>query len=174
MKSLGRPRKAFEVSASGRVALLACGFLLWLCAADAAPPGSAAATSPEMAATYQQYGASQAVRVGDTLYIGGIVAMDASGATIAPDDGRRQAEVIYTTIRQLLKAHGADARHVVSERLYISNYEQYWLGAPVRQQFYDEAGADYPATVGFQVAALSSPDFVFEVQLTADLRALAD
>lgn len=133
----------------------------------AAERGSESHTSDAMAATYAKYGASQAVRAGDFLHIGGIVAMDEGGATVAPHDGAGQAVVIYDQVRKLLAVHGLDAKSVVSEALYITNYDEYWKAAPVRQKFYDEAGAAYPSTVGFQVVALSAPDYVFEVKIVA-------
>lgn len=135
----------------------------------AAQPGSVSSTSDALGEVYKQYGASQAVRSGDMLYIGGIVAMADDGSTIAPHDGVKQAEVIYQFIRTLLKKHGATARNVVSETLYIKNYPEYWKGAPVRQKFYDEVGAAYPSTVGFEVVSLSAEDYVFEVQMVVNL-----
>ena len=135
----------------------------------AAQPGSVSSSSEALGAVYKQYGASQAVRSGDMLYIGGIVAMADDGSTIAPHDGAKQAEVIYQFIRMLLKKHGATARNVVSETLYIKNYPEYWKGAPIRQKFYDEVGAAYPSTVGFEVVSLSAEDYVFEVQMVVDL-----
>ena len=140
----------------------------------AAQPGSVTSTSDGLAAMYKQYGASQSVRSGDLLFIGGIVAMADDGSTIAPHDGVKQAEVIYGLIRTLLEKHGATARNVVSETLYIKNYPEYWKGASVRQKFYDEVGAAYPSTVGFEVASLSAEDYVFEVQMIVNLADLDD
>ncbi|MGR8950405.1 MAG: RidA family protein [Gammaproteobacteria bacterium] len=142
--------------------------------ATAAQPGSVSTTSEALGAMYKQYGASQAVRSGDLLFIGGIVAMADDGSTIAPHDGEKQAEVIYQFIRTLLKKHGATARNVVSETLYIKNYPEYWKGAAVRQKFYDEVGAAYPSTVGFGVVSLSAEDYVFEVQMVVKLADIDD
>ena len=138
-----------------------CGF--------AAQPGSVSSTSEGLGEIYKQYGASQAVRSGNLLFVGGIVAMADDGSTVAPHDGVKQAEVIYKYIRTLLEKHGATARNVVSETLYIKNYPEYWKGAPVRQKFYDEVGAAYPSTVGFEVVSLSAEDYVFEVHMIVDL-----
>mgnify|MGYP003389619739 CR=1 FL=1 len=63
------------------VALLLCGQL------HAAQPGSVSPVCDGLGEAYKTYGASQAVRSGDLLYIGGIVAMADDGATIAPHDG---------------------------------------------------------------------------------------
>ena len=139
-----------------------------------APPGSVSSTSDALGEVYKQYGASQSVRSGDLLFIGGIVAMADDGSTIAPHDGVKQAEVIYGFIRTLLEKHGATARNVVSETLYIKNYPEYWKGAPVRQKFYDEVGAAYPSTVGFEVVSLSAEDYVFEVQMIVNLADIDD
>jgi hypothetical protein len=69
----------------------------------------------------------------------------------------------------LLAKHGADARNVVSESLYIPDYDEYWKAAPVRQKLYDEVGAAYPSTVGFKVVELSADDYVFEVTMVVRL-----
>lgn len=137
--------------------------------AFAAQPGSVSSTSDALGEAYKKYGASQAVRSGDMLYVGGIVAMADDGSTLAPHDGVKQAEIIYQFIRELLAKHGASAKNVVSESLYIANYDEYWKAAPVRQKFYDEVGAAYPSTIGFKVVELSAPDYVFEVQMVVHL-----
>ena len=136
-----------------------------------AQPGSVTSSSESLADIYKQYGASQAIRSGNLLFIGGIVAMADDGSTIAPHDGVKPAAVIYGIIRTLLEKHGATARNVVSETLYIKNYPEYWKAAPIRQRFYDEVGAAYPSTVGFEVVSLSAEDYVFEVQMIVDLTA---
>ncbi len=155
----------FKLSRVCVISALWLGFLVT--PVQSAEPGSGFHVNDKLAAAYTEYGASQAVRGGDFLFIGGIVAMADDGSTIAPHDGAGQAKVIYDYITRLLAQHGATARNVVSESLYIATYDEYWKGAPVRQKFYDDAGAAYPSTVGFQVVSLSADDYVFEVHLTA-------
>lgn len=123
--------------------------------------------SEKMGEIYSTYATSEAVRAGDHLHIGGIVAFDDEGSVIAPEDGKTQAEIIYGRIKQLLEANGATADNVVSETICITNWEQFEEGAGVRKQFYDEVNAVYPSCLGYQVKSLAAPGLVMEVQLVA-------
>ena len=138
-------------------------------AAPAAQPGSETHVNEAIAKLYAEYAVSEAVRAGDYLYIGGIVAFGDDGSVIAPNDGKKQAEVIYSRIKQLLAANGADAKNVVSETIYLTDWPRYFNGAPVRQKFYDDAGAAYPSMVGVEVVSLAEQGLVMEVQLVAHL-----
>ena len=79
-----------------------------------AEPGTTTAVIPEYAESYPEYGVSESVRAGDFIYIGGIIATDKDGNVIAPNDGLKQAEVVYGRIRTILEAHGATYKNVVS------------------------------------------------------------
>jgi enamine deaminase RidA (YjgF/YER057c/UK114 family) len=119
----------------------------------AAQPGTTSAVIPEYAETYPAYGVSEAVRAGDFLYIGGIVAIDGDGAVVAPNDGAAQVEIVYARIGKILAAHGADFRHVVSETIFVT----------------DNAGAAYPSAAAVEVESLAVDGLVLEVQMVAHL-----
>ena len=123
----------------------------------------------ETKAPYLEYGVSAAVRAGDFLYIGGIVAMDSTGASMTPYDGKAQAEIVYSRIQQLLQAHGATARNVVSETIYLTDWQRYFDGAGVRKRFYDEAKAAYPSNAAVEVVSLATAGLVLEVEIVAYL-----
>lgn len=88
----------------------------------AAQPGSESHINEAIKA-YASYGVSEAVRAGDFLYIGGIVAFDDEGNVIAPNDGVKQMEVIYGYVKKILAGHGATAKNIVDETHYAGNME---------------------------------------------------
>lgn len=135
----------------------------------AAQPGSESHINEAIGKAYAAYGVSEAVRAGDFLFIGGIVAFDDEGKVIAPGDGITQVEVVYNYIAKILADHGATARNVVKETHFVNNMEEFFAGAPTRIKFYDDAGAAYPTSVAAQVAGLVDPGLVFEVELVAYL-----
>ena len=141
--------------------------LFYVIELPAAQPGTATHVIPEYAQSYPNYGVAESVRAGDFIFIGGIIATDADGAVIAPNDGARQAEVVYGRIMTILEAHGASYRNVVSETIYITDWERYAAGAAIRKKFFTEAGAEFPSAVGQEVVSLAVPGLVMEVQMVA-------
>lgn len=137
--------------------------------AMSAEPGSESHINEAIGKAYAEYGVSEAVRAGDFLYIGGIVAFDDEGKVIAPGDGKTQVEVIYNYIKKILADHGATAKNIVSETHFINNMDEFFAGAPIRIKFYDDAGAAYPTSVAAHIAGLVDPGLVVEVQLVAYL-----
>jgi len=135
----------------------------------AAQPGTTSAVIPEYAETYPAYGVSEAVRAGDFLYIGGIVAIDGDGAVVAPNDGAAQVEIVYARIGKILAAHGADFRHVVSETIFVTDWPRFRAGAATRKNHFDNAGAAYPSAAAVEVESLAVDGLVLEVQMVAHL-----
>lgn len=133
----------------------------------AAEPGTTTAVIKEYADTYPSYGVSESVRAGDFIYIGGIIATDMAGNVIAPNDGAKQVEVVYGRIKSILKAHGATYKNVVSETIYLTDWDRFGAGAGIRKKFFDDAGAAYPSAVGQEVVNLAAPGLVLEVQMVA-------
>ena len=134
---------------------------------QAAQPGTTTSVIPEYAKSYPDYGVVESARAGDFVYIGGIIATDIDGNVIAPNDGAAQAEIVYSRIKKILEAHGADYRNVVSETIYLTDWERFGAGAEIRKKYYDDAGAAYPSAVGQEVVSLAVPGLVMEVQMVA-------
>ena len=156
-----------RVSRIVQSALLSCLVVAWSHGPLAAEPGTTTAVIPEYAEAYPEYGVSESVRAGDFIYIGGIVALDGEGKVMAVEDGRQQAEIVYGRIETILEAHGASYRNVVSETIYLTDWQHFTASADVRKRFYQEAGAAYPSAVGLKVVALAEPGLVMEVQMVA-------
>ena len=69
------------------------------------------------------FGYAQAVRVEDTLYISGTVAVDAEGKLIGPDDMALQLRAAYENLSRTLKAFKTDFYHVAKETIYTTDME---------------------------------------------------
>lgn len=102
-----------------------------------------------------EIGYSQAVRIGDTLYISGAVGEGEMPMAIA------QA---YDEIKKTLAAHGLDFRHVVKENIYASDIDALIKHKDVRRIYY---GDDFPAATWVQAQRLYSPAHVVEVEVIA-------
>ena len=63
--------------------LIALAIVVTGSATHAAEPGTTTAVIKDYAETYPAYGVSESVRAGDFIYIGGIIAQDARGLTMA-------------------------------------------------------------------------------------------
>lgn len=100
-------------------------------------------------------GYTQAVRVGDFIYISGTVARD-----VNPEGIRR----LYQGLEKTLQFYGAGFQHVVKENLYTTDIEAMKQYNEARKAFYNN---DYPAATWVQVARLYMPDARLEVELVA-------
>ena len=100
-------------------------------------------------------GYSQAVRVGDTLYISGSVGAGDMATAI------RQA---YGELKATLAAHGLDFRHVVKENVYTTNLDEFIKYKAIRKEYY---AGELPAATWVQVSRLYDPAHVLEVELVA-------
>lgn len=105
--------------------------------------------------TEKEVGYSQALRVGDTLYISGSVGRGEMSAAI------RQA---YDILRKTLRAHGLGFDDVVKETVFATNLDAFIANKDVRKEYY---GVTYPAATWVQVERLYVPEFVVEVELIA-------
>jgi len=103
----------------------------------------------------QDIGYSQAVRVGNTLYISGSVGAGDMPAAI------HQA---YDELSATLQAHGLDFGAVVKENIYTTDIDAFIKHMEIRKQYY---GTTMPAATWVQVQRLYSPDHVVEVELVA-------
>ena len=122
-----------------------------------------------MEKAYGEYGVSVAVRAGDFLYIGGLVAFNDDGSVFAPNDGKRQIEMIYTRLEKILASHGATMKHVIRENSFVTNWEEFYKGAPVRIGSYTKAKAAFPAATAVEVKSLTSPGLIAEIDFIAYL-----
>ena len=112
------------------------------------------------------YGFAQAVRVGDTIYVSGQVAMTPEGELLGEGDMEAQMRAAYGNIARILDKLGASMDHVVDETLFVADMSAaIRCAARVRGEVYE--GRFEMASTLIGVAALGSPDVLIEIKCTA-------
>lgn len=101
-------------------------------------------------------GYTQAIRVGDVLYLSGTVGR---GATL-----EEQMASAYRNIARTLEHYGATLADVVRETIYTTDMEALQRAIPARKVIY---GNRFPAATWVQVERLFSPPILLEIEITA-------
>jgi 2-iminobutanoate/2-iminopropanoate deaminase len=108
---------------------------------------------------------AHAVVAGDTLYVSGIVPVDASGAVVG-DDVVAQAREVFAIMERVLAAAGATPADVVKVTVYLLDVDDRPLINPVRQEFF---GDTRPASTLVEVSRLAVPGARLEIEAIAHL-----
>ncbi len=103
-----------------------------------------------------------AVRVGNTVYVSGQLARDAHD-TIAGDMAT-QTRRCLENIRTILEAAGARMEHVVKITAFMTDMRLAPQAWAVRAEIF---AANPPASTGVQVAALTRPEALIEIEAMA-------
>lgn len=107
---------------------------------------------------------SRAKRVGPFVFVAGTTAIEPSGKLHARNDAYAQSVYILGRIEDALKAVGADLRHVVRTRAYVTSLKDHGPGF-VRAHGEVFRGID-PVTCGIE-CGLNQPGMVVEVEADA-------
>ena len=114
---------------------------------------------------FEQAGAyCRAKRVGPFVFIAGTTAIEPSGRLHAPNDTYAQAMFIFKRIEDALHQAGAELRHVVRTRAFLTDMAA-GGGAYVRAHGDVFRGID-PVTSGVQ-AGLTMPGMMIEIEADA-------
>jgi 2-iminobutanoate/2-iminopropanoate deaminase len=108
---------------------------------------------------------ADAVVAGDTLYVSGIVPVDASGAVVG-GDVVAQARQVFAIMERVLAAAGATPADVVKVTVYLLDVDDRPLINPVRQEFF---GSTRPASTLVEVSRLAVPGARVEIEAIAHL-----
>jgi 2-iminobutanoate/2-iminopropanoate deaminase len=107
---------------------------------------------------------ADAVVAGDTLYVSGIVPVDAAGEVVGGDDVVAQARTVFAIMRRVLAAAGAEPGDVVKVTVYLLDIDDRPLINPVRQEFF---GSARPASTLVEVSRLAVPRARLEIEAVA-------
>ena len=97
------------------------------------------------------------------LYMAGPVAFK-DGSVFAPGEGGKQVFMVYERLQKVLAMHGATVKNVVRENAFVTDWEEYFKGAPIRKKAYADAGADFPAAKGVEVKSLAEQGIIYEIE----------
>ena len=108
---------------------------------------------------------TDAVIAGDTLYISGIVPIDAEGNVVG-DDVVAQTRQVLANMARVLDAAGASPADVVKVTVYLLDIDDRPKINPVRQKFF---GAARPASTLLEVSRLAVEGARVEIEAVAHL-----
>ena len=116
---------------------------------------------------YDPPGYSQAIKVTGAqtiLFLAGQVAYDKDGGAAHRGDFKAQARQVFACVRALVEAGGGTLANVVKITTYVTDVRYRMDFRVVRDEFFGERG---PASTMVQVASLSHPDYMIEVEALA-------
>ncbi|KAF0847212.1 RidA family protein [Nocardia caishijiensis] len=112
------------------------------------------------------YSHTAAVPAGtDLVFVSGQYGSDADGAVVSGDFAE-QVKRTFDNIATALAAHDLDLGHVVALRTYVVNHDVTKLG-PIAGAVAEHWGTTPPTQTLIGVAALATPDVLFEVEAVA-------
>ena len=113
-------------------------------------------------------GFSHATVAGDTVWVGGQIGSDATGAVVEPGDMVAQYTRAIRNVAIALRAAGCEPEDTVKLTYYVTDIKAYRdnrraLGAAYREFF----RSDYPASTLIEVRSLVDPDALIEIDAVA-------
>ena len=118
--------------------------------------------APGLAEPFSHY--TDAVRVGDLVFVSGCVSVDETGAVVGAGDVVAQARQVFRNLGLVLQAAGATFADVAKVTLYLTDVDARARINPVRQEFFGDAR---PASTLVEVSALVLPELLIEVEAIA-------
>ncbi|HEX5020406.1 MAG TPA: RidA family protein [Candidatus Binatia bacterium] len=113
-----------------------------------------------------EYGYSQAVKVGDTIYLSGQVSHDDSGNIVGPGDMEAQMRQAYANVKKVLAHYGATMDALVDEVLFVKDMEAAFA-ARVKWRQETFRGVPAWASTIVQIQRLAFPEFLIEIKCIA-------
>ena len=127
------------------------------------------------------YGYSQAVKVGDVIYVSGQLSHDDEGNIVGPapidDNGRIldhsnmeiQMRQTYKNAEKILNSYGATLENVVEEVLYVTDMDAaFAVAGPVRREAYGSEKPEVSSTI-LVTPRLALPPQLIEIKFIAQM-----
>lgn len=108
---------------------------------------------------------SHGIKVGDTLYVAGQVALDEELRLVGPGDAEAQARQTWRNIQQVVEAAGGKITDVVRVTTYVADLADVEAIHRVRSEFFPDG--DYPVATVVQAAKLGLPGLLLETEAFA-------
>jgi 2-iminobutanoate/2-iminopropanoate deaminase len=116
----------------------------------------------------KEYGYSQAVKVGDTIYVSGQVSHDDEGKIVGRGDMEAQMRQAYANIQKMLEQYGTTMDNVIDEVLFVTDMNTAFTAAvKCRQEVF--SGQPVVASTIVQIQRLAFPDLMIEIKCVAKL-----
>ena len=94
---------------------------------------------------------SQAVKVGNTLYVAGQIAIDPQTNAMVTESFEKEAEQVMTNLVAVLKAAGMTPKNIVKTSIFLKDMNDFQTVNTIYGKYFEK---DFPARETIQVAAL--------------------
>ncbi|MCZ7555125.1 MAG: RidA family protein [Bacteroidia bacterium] len=109
-------------------------------------------------------GYSRAVRVGNMVFVAGTTAVNEYGEVVGRADSYEQARYAFEKIERALKEAGAELKHVVRTRMYLSDIRCWESVGKAHAELFADIR---PAATMVEVNHLIHPDLMVEIEVEA-------
>jgi enamine deaminase RidA (YjgF/YER057c/UK114 family) len=109
-------------------------------------------------------GYSRAVKVGNLVEVTGTVAVDEDNNLIGEGSAYLQTKFIIQKIEAVLKQAGAELRHVVRTRMFVTDISQWEEYGKAHGECFKDIR---PCTSMIEVKGLIAPEYLVEIEATA-------
>ncbi len=113
-----------------------------------------------------EYGYSQAVKVGDTIYLAGQVGHDDKGNVLGVGNMEVQMRAAYANIEKVLAQYGASMDNVVDEMLFVTDMDAAFAArVKIKQEVF--SGSPVLGSTIVQIQRLAFPQLMIEIRCIA-------
>ena len=109
---------------------------------------------------FEPFALSQAIAVGDWLFVSGQAALDDLGQVIGVGDFQTQAEAAFESLGRVLAAADSGLEDVVKVTLFLTDMSYFPQVVELRRRYFTEP---YPADSIVEVSKLAMPELMFEI-----------
>ncbi len=114
----------------------------------------------------KEYGYSQAVKVGDTIYLSGQVSHDDKGNVLGEGNMEVQMRAAYANVEKVLAQYGASMDNVVDEILFVTDMDAAFAArVKMKQEVY--SGSPILGSTIVQIQRLAFPQLMIEIRCIA-------
>ena len=122
------------------------------------------ATDPD---PYAPFKISQAIRLGDLVFVSGQAAIDQSGALVGVGEFDAQAEQAFENLQQVLEAAGSGLDRIVKVTIFLTDMSNFPKIVDLRGRWFTQP---YPADTIVEVTSLALPELEIEIEAIAAVR----
>jgi enamine deaminase RidA (YjgF/YER057c/UK114 family) len=113
-----------------------------------------------------KYGYSQAVKVGNTIYLSGQVSHDENGNIVGEGNMELHMRAAYANVEKVLAQYGASMENVVDEIVFVTDMDAAFA-ARVKMKQDVFSGSPVLASTIVQIERLAFPQLMIEIKCTA-------
>ena len=116
---------------------------------------------------YEPYRLSQAMRVGDLIFVSGQAAISPEGELVGIGDFDAQAEQTFRNLERVLEAGGSGLDRVVKVTIFLTDMANFPRIVELRGRWFTPP---YPADTIVEVSSLALPGLEIEIEAIAVAR----